>query len=306
MDSLDGLSLRQLRCFLATCESRSVVQAARALGITQSAASRRIADLEARIGTPLFDRAGRRMEPTAAAAPLRAAAEAALTGLRHGVEATRGDLREAVAIGALPSVAGTLVPQALLSLQKAWPRLHLRVETGTGDHLLQQLRSGALDVVIGRMGSPSALAELSFAPLYRDRLGAFVRPGHPLTRGDIQAPSLFDYPMILPPASAVVRATVDAFLLARGIPLSPVRIEKADPEIATALLVETNAIWFIARDVGITRVAAGVLDILPVETDDTLGDTGLTIRASDPPSTALRDVLAALRAVALLRAAERT
>lgn len=111
MDNLTGISLRQLRCFAVTCESRSVAQAARTLGITQSVASRRISELDVRIGATLFDRVGRRMEPT-------------------------------VAIGALPSVSGTLVPEALLSLQSVWPRLQMRVETGTGDHLLQQLRIG--------------------------------------------------------------------------------------------------------------------------------------------------------------------
>lgn len=295
MDDLSALSLRQLRCFLAVARTRSVAEAARELGLTQPAASRRIQEMESRLGLRLFERVGRRMEPTAAAAPLRRAAEAALTTLGQGVRAARGGAPETVRIGAMPTVSGGLVPRVAADLAAGRPDLTVRIETGMGEALLDRLRAGRLDLVVGRMGRAESLRSLAFEPLYRDRLGAFARPGHALAGRTAGAAELATAPLILPPPDAVVRPTVDAFLAARGLGARPA-FETAEPSVAAALLRGGDAVWIISAGAGEGLVQAGALAAIELDAEDTIGDVGIARRADDRPGLAVLAALTALRA----------
>jgi len=58
------VNLRQLRTFVAIVDSATIARAANRLGLTQSAASRQVASLEAELGVALFDRVGRRVQLT--------------------------------------------------------------------------------------------------------------------------------------------------------------------------------------------------------------------------------------------------
>src|ERR1700759_2060725 len=61
-----GVDLRALQAFVAVCETRSMTEAARVLGVTQSAVSQLIASLEREQGVSLFDRDFRPVRPNAA------------------------------------------------------------------------------------------------------------------------------------------------------------------------------------------------------------------------------------------------
>ena len=75
------MSLLQLRTFVEVYRRRSLSEAARAIGITQPAASQHIASLEAQLGRPLFDRHSRGVRPTAIADDLASARQQERRGL---------------------------------------------------------------------------------------------------------------------------------------------------------------------------------------------------------------------------------
>ena len=56
------ITLRELEVFSAVCNFGSISAAADSLGLSQSAASTALAELERRLGTPLFDRIGKRVQ----------------------------------------------------------------------------------------------------------------------------------------------------------------------------------------------------------------------------------------------------
>lgn len=292
MDILAQVTLKHLQCFVEVYHSQSVAEAAHALSITQSAASRRISDLEGALGRKLFDRRGRRLIPNAAAQLLLRHAEATLAKLGAGLElvsAQTSQTRPEIAIGALPTVAATLVPTAILAMRQALPDLLIRVETGAGDQLLPRLKAGQLDCVVGRMAPVDQMAGLMFEPLFQDRLALVTRVGHPLAGRIPVLGALTEYPFILPPSNAVVRPVVDSFLAARGIGLPGDRVETAAASVAMALLKQTDAIWLISRGVAEADVAEGRLAFLQIETRDTIGAIGLTHRGDEdgPPEIAL-------------------
>lgn len=298
MDLLSQVTLKHLRCFIEVFHAQGVAEAARTLSITQSAASRRIADLEAALGQQLFLRKGRRLIPNTSAQLLLRHAETALQKLSTGLDMVSGAGRLAppeLAIGALPTVAATLVPKAILQLRAAVPEVLIRVETGSGNQLLPRLKSGQLDCLIGRMASVDQLSGLQFDPLFADRLGFVARVGHPLARDWRGLGALVEYPMILPPAQTVIRPVVDTFLTSRGIGPPDDRIETTAASVAMAILRQTDAIWLISRGVAEAAVAEGRLVFLPIDTVDTIGSIGLTRRdeaeGARPEMTLLFDIL---------------
>jgi len=284
MDDLDGLSLRQLRLFVVLYRRQHLGEAAAELSITQSAASRRLAVLEQRLGQRLFLRHARRIVPTDAADTFLRYAEAALRKLRAGLDVMRGTgpARDPLRIGALPSVESAVLPQVVIAMRTRLPALPLRVDTGTGDQLLPRLRSGALDALIGRM--PMLGDSLRFERLYEDRLQFFVWPQHPLTNGAPTLADLLRFPMIMPPPSAVIRPAIEDFFASRGAAMPPDVIEIASPLIVAPLLQMTDAVWAISQG-----AAYGLgLAALRFDTLDTVGAIGLTTRADDGDSTELQ------------------
>jgi DNA-binding transcriptional LysR family regulator len=71
-------TLRQLEVFLTVARMGSVSRAGRELGLSQSATSSSLADLERQFELQLFDRMGKRLRLSARGAVLRAGAEAVL------------------------------------------------------------------------------------------------------------------------------------------------------------------------------------------------------------------------------------
>ena len=112
-----NIELRQLRCLVAIAEAGSFTDAAIDLGISQAAASRTLASLEAALGVRLLRRTTREVTLTAAGSRVLAHA-------RRALAAAQDVVREAVALHdshigvehialALTSIKQGLVPQIL-------------------------------------------------------------------------------------------------------------------------------------------------------------------------------------------------
>ena len=80
-------------------------------------------------------------------------------------------------IGALPSVAPSLLPAALAALRERLPQVQVQVQTGANAPLLDALRAGELDLVAGRMSDPQLMAGLTFELLYTEPLALVARAG---------------------------------------------------------------------------------------------------------------------------------
>jgi LysR family transcriptional regulator, pca operon transcriptional activator len=293
------IRLRHLQAFLEIARRRSVSRAAEALHLTQPAISKTLAELETILGVALMTRNRAGAALTAAGEVFLHYAATSHAALRQGIDAlaqTRMAAATPLAIGALPSVAARVIPGAILAFRAMRPDAIPRIVTGPNRYLLDQLRAGALDLVVGRLGSPEAMKGLSFAQLYSERVAIVVRPGHPL----IATPDLArlpDFPVLLPEPGAAIRAIAERFLVANGIGELRDRIETVADAFGRAFTRQTDAVWIISRGVVALDLADGALAELPFDMGDTSGPVGLTLRADGGDSSALRLFTAALRAV---------
>lgn len=293
------IRIRHLSAFIETSRRKSVSRAAQALHLSQPAISKTLAELEDIVGTRLMNRSRAGFTLTAAGEVFLHYAVTSHAALRQGLDALARDRMAGaadLAVGALPSVAARIIPQAVARFRALGRATVPRIMTGPNGFLLDQLRTGALDLVVGRLGDPVAMKGLSFTQLYSERIALVVRPGHPL----LDAPDLArlpDFPVLMPDRGAAIRPLAERFLIANGIGELPDRIETVADGFGRAFTRTSDAVWIISRGVVALDLAEGALAELAVAMADTSGPVGLTLRADGESSPVLRLFSAALREV---------
>lgn len=143
--------------FVEVCRTGSIGGAAAALGYTQSAVSRQIATLEGEMQVPLLERLPRGVRPTAAGEALLHHAQIVVNEARRGREAARtAPARVArLVVGAVPSAAATVVPDALGRLQEDGPApVQWSILPGLTPELASLVRQREADVAVATDAPP--------------------------------------------------------------------------------------------------------------------------------------------------------
>ncbi len=291
------IKYRHLQCFLEIARQRHLSRAAEALGVTQPAASKTLRELEETLATKLFDRTGRRMRLTPEGETFLRHAGASVAALRRGVDSLRGgDGRvRRLQIGVLPTVAARTMPRAALRFAERAPDALLSVETGPNLALLERLRTGELDLVVGRLAEAERMAGLAFEHLYTEPIRAVVRPGHPLLSGTPELERIAAFPMILPTPGSIIRPDVDRFLMANGLHSDGVRLETISLAFGRGATRGSDAIWFISEGVVSEELRAGALAALDLEIAEAVGAVGLSTRSGQETDGPLRLLMQAVR-----------
>ncbi len=145
------LDLTRLRVLVAVAREGSVTAAADALHYAQPSVSHHLARLEAEVGLPLTQRAGRGLRLTEAGELLARRAEEIL----GQVEATEAELSAhaglragRVRLAAFPSALATLVPAAAARFAAAYPDVELALTEAEPPAALTALRTGEVDVAV--------------------------------------------------------------------------------------------------------------------------------------------------------------
>jgi LysR family transcriptional regulator, pca operon transcriptional activator len=308
MAASDRIKLRHLHSLVAIAEHGSLVRAADALSVTQPAVSKTLAELEDIVGQRLVERTSKGVELTAAGHLLVRYAGSSLRTIREGLDSitrSRTAHGPVVIVGALPNVAATVLPPALLRFAERVPHARLQVRTGSNAQLIAALRQDQLDVVIGRLAEPSDMQGLSFEQLYTEPLVFAVRPGHPLARRPrVVAAALSHHRLVLPDLGTRIREAADRFFLAAGLGLPGDVLETIDVSFGRAYVLQADAIWCAPLGVVENDLRERKLLRLPLDTRMTEGPVGLTLRADKPPSEALQQVMEEVRDQAALRRCE--
>ncbi|KZB50816.1 LysR family transcriptional regulator [Thalassospira lucentensis] len=293
------IKFRHLTCFLEVARQRSVVKAADTLSITQPAVSKTIRELEEHLDARLFDRSKRGVTLTDFGKVFLRYAGASVTALRQGVDSIsqvrmQGGL--SINLGVLPTVAASVMPNAIRRFKALSPDTTVKVVAGPNVMLMGQLRVGELDLVVGRLAEPDQMSGLSFIHLYSEHISLVARPGHPLLADkNPDITRIREFTVLVPPKQAIIHPTVDKMLIAHGIGALPDRIETVSTSFGRAFTRETDAIWIISNGAVASDIAEGHLVELPIDTSDTFGPVGLTTRIDSPVSPPVEMLINAVR-----------
>lgn len=294
------IKIRHLACFLEVARLRSMVSAAEVLNISQPAATKTIQELEDVLGGALFDRSKRRLALTPFGDTFYRYASTSIAALRQGIDAARGSQTGAtVKLGALPTVSARMLPEAVRNFLATEPGIKTQIITGPNSYLLTLLRTGDVDLVIGRMAEPAEMVGLTFEHLYSEPVVLAVRPEHPLLSArDFNLGMIDGFQRLMPTPGAVIRPLVERMLIAHGVSGHSEEIETVSNAFGRAYVRQSDAIWFISEGVVATDLAENYLAKLPVDMSETQGPVGLTTRSDTPPSLAISAFMATVRTVA--------
>ena len=264
------MDTKQLAAFCAVVERRSFSQAAEQLGVTQPAVSLQIRSLEKRLGLPLLDRSGRRVEPTEAGQRLYRSAQRLLAQeeqlLAELVGEAEGELSGRIDIGASTGPGGTVLPIVLCEFQQRHPEVHVALTVADTQHIVEQVmrRELELGVVGARVRRQRGVV---FEPFFHDEVVLAVPRGHRFADKEVSLDELKQEPLVLMQEGAGVRQVIDDELREAGLRLRDldVRLELGLQESARSAVVAGYGITFISRSAIESDIAAGTVAVARVE-----------------------------------------
>lgn len=294
------IKFRHLDAFSAIARARSLKRAADELNLSQPSISKTLKELEDILGVALMerDRAGAKL--TQEGEVFLQFAEQCTAALRHGLRSVRagGAAAAHLKVGVLPSVASSLLPRAVEAFVRTSPDTLLELHEGPHLDLTARLRSGRLDLVVGRLGRPETMQGLVFQQLYTEEVVIVAAPASPalaITRFE----DLAAFRVLYPPQDSAIRPLVARMLIAQGVALFGNRIETASAAFGRALtLADPGTVWIISRGVVGGDLHEGRLRALDIDTGPTLGAIGIMSLADEVPSAAVRTFATALRRAA--------
>jgi LysR family pca operon transcriptional activator len=294
------IKFRHLNAFSAIARSGSLKRAAEQLNLTQPAISKALKELEEIIGVVLLERSRAGVKLTAEGDIFLQFAEQSTSALRHGLRSVRatglsvGKLR----VGALPSVASHLLPQAVTDFGTKSPDTLIELHEGPHQDLTTRLRSGGLDLVVGRLGRPETMTGLEFLQLYTEHVVIVAQPNSPAVSVR-QFQELEGFRVLYPPQDSAIRSLVARLLISQGVPLFRNRIESASSAFGRAVtLADPRTVWVISYGVVANDLAEGRLVALDLDTSATAGAVGVMSRANEVRSVAARAFISVLLRVA--------
>lgn len=179
---------RHLENFLVAYETLNLHHAADLKGISQPALSKSLKLLEEEIGTALFVRTSRGLEPTPAgdtlhkyARRLDQDARFASIDLQQSVDNLYGRMR----IGIGPALAATTFPKIIAQFHQLFPQISMTVEIGVSSTLISALHRDHLDVVISALPEEPIPDSMVSIPLFKCEMVPIARKQHPFA-GTVQ------------------------------------------------------------------------------------------------------------------------
>jgi DNA-binding transcriptional LysR family regulator len=270
-----------IRYFDAARRAKSIREAARQLNVASSAVNRQIIKLEEEIGAPLFDRLPTGLVLTPVGEALARHVITVLQDLeRTGSDITdlRGQRAGHITVAVVESVAASILPNVIDQLRGRAPRVTFTIAVMGSFDIPGAIAGGEADVGVAFALRKSS--ELQQVFLSQFRLGAVVKPNHPLAKKKaVTLASCLGYPLILATPDLSITNLLEPILSSGPSFLSPV-ITCGSIELMQELVMRGHGVAFQTR-VGLERkLAEGSLVHVPIDAKGPLwSDLGIYTRA---------------------------
>jgi DNA-binding transcriptional LysR family regulator len=294
------LRMKQLQLLIALDDHKSLHKASSAMAMTQSAASKALAELEAMLEAPLFERAKSGLTPNPfGRCVIRYARVLAtdLASLCQEVADMRAGTGGRLAIGAIMGAVPDVVAPAANELHASHPGLSIEIVEDTSARMLTLLDDGHLDLVIGRASVSEQPSKYHYQPLYDEPLSVVVAHDHPaveddaLTLADLAGHRWITYPSAMP-MNALLARELDL----AGLPMPANPLSTASTFATVALLQHgSDLVSILPTDVAQLFAEHAMLRILPVKLKSKSQTFGIVTRKGGALSPSAKQFVQLLR-----------
>jgi len=248
------LKIRHFSVLIAIAEHGSVTRAADTLGISQSALTQTLAEVEGIFGSPLFSRSSRGVVPTELGTMALARARRFLQDIEfweREVQAMSSGYRTHLNLGVVPHVSSTLLARTVRTLVQH-VNLSLTLHRGNTRQLLKLLRERKVDCVIGRLPPDDDLVGLSHRLLYEQRPALVAHPAlaKRLGKRHVRLEDLSQARWLLPLPDTPSRQRVnDEFRKNHLVPPAPVIETESSEVIEEMIASDEGMVSIVPEDV---------------------------------------------------------
>jgi len=287
------VTMAQLRALIAFADAGSYAGASAASGLSQPSLHRAINDLSVALKRALLERRGKGVALTDAGRRTTRAFRLARAELEAGLaelEGLKGRETGRIIIGAMPLSRARLLPAAAAAFFAKHPEVALSIVEGSYHELVEPLRDGEIDLMIGALRETASGPDLAQVPLFRDRPVIIGRKGHPLARkiadsrdGQV-VPYLADYPWIVSGPGTPLRAQWEIMFRSGGIEPPVVPIECGSVITIREILTKSDFLTLLSPDQVSVELEAGWLELLHAAPASLVRNIGVTTRANWRPT----------------------
>lgn len=189
--------------------------------------------------------------------------------------------------GTLPTVASSLLSQAIAHLYAQCPHTNVRLRVSTSTELLIALKAGEPGLVIERMAEPDRMWGPSSELLYAEPLALVVQPGHPLltlSGASTSLQAMLDYPSMITVSDTVPRHRTEALFRIHGPHPSTGVTKTLSVSVARLLVCRSDTVWITPEHATGDDLAHGQLVRLDAAMSGTKESAGLLRRSTVTPS----------------------
>ncbi len=267
------VDLRAIQYALAVAKHRGFRRAAEALFLTQPTLTRAIQDLEETLGTRLFDRGHRQVEPTPLGKIFLSRAEEvlrAVSDLKREIDLARGLETGHLHIGSGVAPADLHLGTALGRLCQRYPHLRINIEVDDFTALTHLLQSGGVELFVAETSEVEMAPDFLVTPLNVLKVYLYCRKGHPLLDRipHLSLQEVLQYPLVM---TRLPRRALDSIAAACGAKNHPdwlkqLPLIKCDyVKVAKEAVAASNAVAFTLLPMVAKELERGEFVILPVD-----------------------------------------
>ena len=292
------IRLRHLHTFVAVAQQGTLGRAAETLNLSQPALSKTLNELEQLTGTRLFERGRLGAQLTLVGEQFLTHAVKVLDALNTAGQALNrkeGLSNDIVRIGALPTAALGILPSVIGQFHQQQKDITLQVATMNNTMLLAGLKSGEIDIGIGRMSDPELMSGLNYELLFLESLKLVVRPGHPLLQETVTLSRVMEWPVVVSPKGTLPRQNAEALLQSQGCKIPTGCIETLSASLSRQLTVDYDYVWFVPSGAVKDDLRRGLLAALPIPTQGAGEPIGILTRVDAILTAGSQTLLSAIR-----------
>ncbi len=290
------VTMAQVRALTVFASAGSYPAASQLSGLSTPSLHRSLSHLSVALGLKLIDRRGKGVVLTAAGKrtvrQFRLACNELSAGLNE-IEALKGFEIGRIVIGAMPLSRARLLPATVSAFYKKHPNIEIVIVEGSHSELIEPLRDGEVDILMGALRDPSPGEDVTQEPLFEDRPVILGRHGHPLIGACLY--DLAKLPWVTSAKGTPLRILWERMFDEAGIEYPKVPIECGSVITIRQLLLETDFLTFLSPDQVAVELEAGWLTEVSKAPPAIARNIGLTVRSSWTPTRLQREFVSVLK-----------
>jgi DNA-binding transcriptional LysR family regulator len=189
------MNLEGIQLFILSAKRCNVTKAAQELNLSQSAASRKLKQLQTDVKRNLFRRSGRGIELTASGRRFLERVAPIMIQLEQATKSIGGVNVKSLTIGAARGPSAILLPSLMAKFKETHPGVQMALYPGTSTECLDWLVASRVDIAL--VTSPPSAPMFKVEPYRDEPLTAFVAANHPLAGRTAKAVELTDVTFVV-------------------------------------------------------------------------------------------------------------